>query len=167
MDTTARRVGVASVIAMTVIGLAAGSLAFAQSGDPLIGTWKLNRAKSTFNPGPAPVSRTMKFEPAGDGVKHHIETYVNNGSGTDEGVHITQYTAAFDGKDNAIHGSALDTVSLKRLNPRSVERTGRLAGAAIETQTWNVSADGKVLTVTTRGSNDNGDYSRVEVFEKQ
>jgi hypothetical protein len=166
MDTTARRVGVASVVAVTFIGLAAGS-AFAQARDPLIGTWKLNRAKSSFNPGPAPVSRTMKFEPAGDGVKHHIETYVNNGSGTDEGVHITQYTAAFDGKDNAIQGSALDTVSLKRLNPRSVERTGRLAGAAIETQTWNVSADGKVLTVTTRGSNDNGDYSRVEVFEKQ
>jgi hypothetical protein len=167
MDTTARRVGVASVIAVTVIGLAAGSLAFAQARDPLIGTWKLNRAKSTFNPGPAPVSRTMKFEPAGEGVKHHIETYVNNGSGTDEGVHITQYTAGFDGKDNAIQGSALDTVSLKRLNARSVERTGKVAGAAIETQTWNVSTDGKVLTVATRGSNDNGDYSRVEVFERQ
>jgi hypothetical protein len=154
-------------IAMTFMGLAAGSAAFAQARDPLMGTWKLNRAKSSFNPGPAPVSRTMKFEPAGDGVRHHVETYVNNGSGTDEGVHITQYTAAFDGKDNAIQGSALDTVSLKRLNPRSVERTGKVGGAATETQTWNVSADGKVLTVTTRGSNDNGDYSRVEVFEKQ
>jgi hypothetical protein len=168
MEITARRVSVASVIAATVIGLAAGSAALAQARDPLMGTWKLNRAKSSFNPGPAPVSRTMKFEPAaGDGVRHHIETYVNNGSGTDEGVHITQYTAAFDGKDNAIQGSALDTVSLKRLNPRSIERTGKVAGAAIETQTWNVSADGKVLTVTTKGSNDDGNYGRVEVFEKQ
>jgi hypothetical protein len=166
MNTTARRASLASAIAVTLIALA-GSAAFAQARDPLMGTWKLNRAKSSFNPGPAPVSRTMKFEPAGDGIRHHIETYVNNGSGTDEGVHITQYTAAFDGKDNAIHGSALDTVSLKRLNPRSIERTGKVAGAAIETQTWNVSADGKVLTVTTRGSNDDGDYSRVEVFERQ
>jgi hypothetical protein len=165
MDATARRVSL--VIAATFIGLAAGGAAFAQTRDPLMGTWKLNRAKSSFNPGPAPVSRTMKFEPAGDGVRHHTETFVNNGSGTDEGVHITQYTAAFDGKDNAIQGSALDTVSLKRLNPRSIERTGKVAGAAIETQTWNVSADGKVLTVTTKGSNDDRDYSRVEVFEKQ
>ena len=167
MDTTARRVRRVSVAAATVIGLAAGGAVLAQAKDPLIGTWKLNRAKSSFNPGPAPVSRTMKFEPSGDGVRHHTETYINNGSGTDEGVHITQYTAAFDGKDNAIQGSALDTVSLKRLNPRSVERTGKVAGEAIEAQTWNVSPDGKVLTVTTRGSNDNGDYSRVEVFDKQ
>jgi hypothetical protein len=167
MDTTARRVSLASVIVVTFIGLVTGAVAQAQAKDPLMGTWKLNRAKSSFNPGPAPVSRTMKFEPAGDGIRHHIETYVNNGSGTDEGVHITQYTAAFDGKDNAIQGSALDTVSLKRLNPRSVERTGKVAGAAIETQTWVVSTDGKVLTVTTRGSNDDGDYGRVEVFERQ
>ena len=156
--------------AAAFVGLVAGSVAFAQAPgakDPLMGTWKLNRAKSTFNPGPAPVSRTMKFEPAGEAVKHFIETYVNNGSGTDEGVHITQYTASFDGKDNTIHGSALDTVSLKRINSRSVERTGKVMGQAVETQMWNVSPDGKVLTVTTNGSNDDGDYSRVEVFDRQ
>jgi hypothetical protein len=143
------------------------AVASAQARDPLMGTWKLNRAKSTFDPGPAPVSRMMTFEPAGDGVRHHIETFVNNGSGTDEGVHVTQYTATFDGKDHAIQGSALDRVSLRRVNARRVERSGKVGGEITETQVWSVSADGKILTVTTNGSSDAGEYHRVEVFEKQ
>lgn len=162
MYSAARRIGYAG--AVVLMGCAVAS---AQAKDPLMGTWKLNRAKSIFSPGPAPVSRTMKFEPAGDGVKHVTETFVNNGSGTDEGVHVTQYTATFDGRDYTIQGSALDRVSLKRMNSRNVERSGKVAGEITETQTWSVSADGKVLTVTTNGSSDAGEYRRVEVFEKQ
>jgi hypothetical protein len=156
-----------SCVGTAILGVLLTGVAFAQAKDPLVGTWKLNRAKSTFNPGPAPLSRTMKFEPAGDGVRHVVETFVNNGSGTDEGVHITQYTAGFDGKDNTIQGSALDTVSLRRIDARSIERTGKVGGRAVETQTWKLSADGKTLTVTTRGSNDGEDYGRVETFERQ
>ena len=151
-------------VAIALFLMAGG--AFAQAKDPLLGAWRLNRAKSTFHPGPAPVSRVMKFEPAGDGIRHVIETFVNNGSGTDEGVHLAQYTAKFDGQDNRINGSALDTVALKRVSLRSVERTGKVAGQMVETQTWNVSADGRTLTVTTKGSADGDDYSRVEVFER-
>ena len=155
---------------MAILGVLLAGAAFAQAPgkkDPLVGTWNLNRAKSTFNPGPAPLSRTMKFEPAGDGIRHVVETFVNNGSGTDEGVHIAQYTASFDGKESTIQGSALDTVSLKRINARSVERTGKVGGQAVERQTWRLSADGRTLTVTTKGSNDGADYSRVETFDRQ
>ncbi len=81
-------------------------------------------------------------------------------------MHIADYTAHFDGKDNVIRGSALDTVSLKRINARTVERTGKVRNAAVETQTWSISADGRTLTVTTKGSNDGDDYSRVEVFDR-
>jgi hypothetical protein len=161
---------IASCVGMAILSVFLTGLAFAQAPgkkDPLVGTWKLNRAKSTFDPGPAPLSRTMKFEPAGDGIRHLIETFVNNGSGTDEGVHLTQYTASFDGRDNTIQGSALDTVSLRRINARSVERTGKVSGQAVETQTWNLSADGRTLTVTTKGSNDGADYNRVETFDRQ
>ena len=154
------------ILSAAIVGLLLSGGAFAQAKDPLLGSWKLNRSKSTYNPGPAPVSRTMKFEVAGDGIRHVVETFVNNGSGTDEGVHIADYTAHFDGKDNVIRGSALDTVSLKRINARTVERTGKVRNAAVETQTWSVSADGKTLTVTTKGSNDGDDYSRVEVFDR-
>jgi len=151
---------------IAVAALLVAAAAFAQTKDPLIGSWRLNRAKSTFSTAP-PASRTMKFEPAVDGIRHVTETYVNNGSGTDEGVHVAQYTAKFDGQDNVIQGSALDTVALKRVSARVVERTGKVAGKVVETQTWSVSADGKVLTITTKGSNDGQDYSRVEVLDRQ
>jgi hypothetical protein len=46
----------------------------------LVGTWKLNLAKSTFDPGAAPVSETVSYEEAGDGVKRTVETVRADGS---------------------------------------------------------------------------------------
>jgi len=39
----------------------------AQASDPRIGTWKLNVAKSKYNPGPAPQALTVNVEPLGPG----------------------------------------------------------------------------------------------------
>ena len=41
----------------------------AQATDPRVGTWKLNVAKSKYNPGPAPQSQTLTIEPSGKGEK--------------------------------------------------------------------------------------------------
>jgi len=41
----------------------------AQNTDPINGTWKLNLAKSKFNPGPAPQSETRRYEVSGDDFK--------------------------------------------------------------------------------------------------
>jgi len=41
--------------------------ASAQATDPRLGTWKLNVAKSKYEPGPAPKSLTVKIESAGLG----------------------------------------------------------------------------------------------------
>ena len=156
------------VIVIAFLGLLVAAGSFAQAKDPLLGAWRLNRAKSSYNPGPAPASRTMKFEAvAGGGIRHVVDTYVNNGSGTDEGVHIADYTAKFDGVDSPIRGSGLDRVALKRVNQRTVERTGKVAGTVIEKQTWTISADGKTLTIATNGTNNGEDYGRVEVFERE
>jgi len=37
----------------------------AQSSDPVLGTWKLNLAKSKYNPGPPPKSNTTSIEALG------------------------------------------------------------------------------------------------------
>jgi hypothetical protein len=47
--------------------------------NPFVGTWKLNLAKSKFDPGPPVRSRTVTVEPAGDGVKWSIEQVDANG----------------------------------------------------------------------------------------
>ena len=45
----------------------------AQASDARIGTWKLNVEKSTYSPGPAPQSSTLKVEASGQGEKATTE----------------------------------------------------------------------------------------------
>src|SRR5438105_2864171 len=40
-----------------------------RAADPFMGTWKLNLAKSSYKPGPAPRSVVFTVEPAGQGLR--------------------------------------------------------------------------------------------------
>src|SRR5713101_1796047 len=91
----------------------------AQASDPRVGTWKLNVTKSKVSPGPPPKALTVKVEPSGQGEKVTTEGVNAEGGNT-----ATQYTANFDGKDSPLTGSPnADTVSLKRIDVRTTERT--------------------------------------------
>ena len=129
-----------------IVLLAYGSAAFGQAADPVIGTWKLDVAKSKFSPGPAPKSLTAKFEAAEKGVK------------------LT--TAAYDGKDYPLIGSPVaDTVSLKRINASTSERTDKKGGKVVQTLTRKMSKDGKSFTVTIKGTDP--PVNNVLMFAKQ
>ena len=136
----------------------------AQASDPRIGTWKLNVAKSKYNPGPAPQSLTVNVEPSGKGEK--VTTEFVNADGTRT---TTEYTANFDGKDYPLTGSQIaDTVSLKRSNARTTVRTDKKGGTVAQTLRRVVSKDGKTMTVTTKGTNAQGQaVNNVALFEKQ
>jgi hypothetical protein len=136
----------------------------AQGGDPRIGTWKLNVAKSKYSPGPPPQSQTLKVEASGKGEK--VTSEVVNADGTNT---TTQYTANFDGKDSPLTGSPIaDMVSLKRIDARTTERTDKKGGTVAQTIRRVVSADGKTMNVTVKGKNAQGqEMSNVIVFEKQ
>jgi hypothetical protein len=136
----------------------------AQGGDPRIGTWKLNVAKSKYSPGPPPQSQTLKIEPAGQGEKVTSEVASADGTST-----TTVYTANFDGKDYPLTGSPIaDMVSLKRIDARTTERTDKKGGTVAQTIRRVVSADGKTMNVTVKGKNAQGqEVSNVVVFEKQ
>jgi hypothetical protein len=136
----------------------------AQGGDPRIGTWKLNVAKSKYSPGPPPQSQTLKVEASGKGEK--VTSEVVNADGTNT---TTQYTANFDGKDSPLTGSPIaDMVSLKRIDARTTERTDKKGGTVAQTIKRVVSADGKTMNVTVKGKNAQGqEVSNVVVFEKQ
>ena len=110
----------------------------AQASDPRIGTWKLNVAKSKFS-GPAPQSLTLKVEASGQGEKVTTE-----GVNAEGGRIATQYTANYDGKDYPITGTPnADTVSLKRIDARTTERTNKKGGKVTAIITSDVSPDGK------------------------
>jgi hypothetical protein len=63
-----------SILAAFVLLTALSHTGFAQS-DPLIGTWRLNLAKSKFDPGPAPRSSIMHYERAGQGFRAGVIGY--------------------------------------------------------------------------------------------
>ena len=137
-----------------------------QSKDAIVGTWTLDRAKSEFTPdNDALRSRTMVFEGIENGVKCTITTLNERGNGRTT-IENT-FTAHYDGKDVPIDSSALDTVALKRVDSNTIERTGKIRGNTAETATLKVSADGKVLTMTTTGSINGQDYKSTQIFDRQ
>ncbi len=142
---------------------------FSQSGsaqaDPSVGTWQLNVAKSKYDPGPAPKSNTITIEAAGQGVKVSTKGVDAAGNPTS-----TQYTTAYDGKDSpVITGSQdYDAVNFKRIDARTIEGTRMKAGKVVQTYSRVVSQDGKVMTITTKGTNAKGQkVNNVVVYEKQ
>ena len=153
-----------SALTLGVILVAGLSILSAQGADPRVGTWHLNVAKSKYSPGPAPKSQMLKIEAAGKGEKVTSETVSATGDKT-----VTRYTADFDGKPHPLKGSAMaDMVALKRVDSHTTERVDSKGGKTVTTYHRVVSKDGKTMTVTTKGTNAQGQATtNVVVFEKQ
>jgi hypothetical protein len=151
-----------AVTAAMLVSASAGTSA--QAKDPVIGKWNMNIAKSKFSPGPAPKSAAIVFSASGaDGVKAVFDGVADTG----DKVHW-EYTANHDGKDYPMTGNAEgDMISLKRVNANSVETTYKLKGKVTVVNVRTVSADGKTMTVTTKGTNAAGQkVDNLLIFEK-
>jgi hypothetical protein len=151
------------------IMLVAGALtlavvASAQSKDPFVGTWRLNVAKSKYT-GPAPKSITSTYEAAGQGYKVSVRNEPASGA-----VQQYSYTTSLDGKDSPITGNNpnADAVTVKRIDANTLELVNKKGGKVTTTQRNVVSPDGKTRTVTTTGTDPQGQkVNNVGVFEKQ
>jgi hypothetical protein len=146
--------------AAVFVGVASG-LILAQSSNPLVGTWKLNVAKSK-----APFkSGTTVVEAVGDGIKFVVDL-----EGTDGTKHHWEFTANYDGKDVPVTGSNPygDTVAVTRVNPRTTRSVAKNGGKVTTTHTIVVSADGKTRTATAKGIDKSGKpVDSVSYYEKQ
>ena len=155
-----------------------------QDADPIVGTWVLNVAKSTFSPGPAPQSETRTY------VLEGQETKVTSGRGNERRTYVSvrqeikatskvvdgdgtlttrEWTIAYDGKDRPMTGDPdADMLSLKRIDAWTTEFTQKRAGRVVIAGTRAISKDGRVLTITTEGINAKGQtINNVSVFDKQ
>ena len=147
--------------AVALVGIVGGT-ALAQPPNPLVGTWKLNVAKSkgtTFKSG------STKVEAAGAGVKFSVELVGADGTPT-----RWAFTANYDGKDNPVTGNSPygDTVALTRVDPRTTQITVKQGGKVTVTQTIVVAEDGKTRTTTTKGTNAKGEpVDAMSLYEKQ
>jgi hypothetical protein len=128
--------------------------------DPLLGTWKLNLAKSTFHFSRAPKSNVHKYESFGsDGVKATADVVDADG----KKIHFT-YSLKFDGKFYPVVGDpARDMTSLKRFDVDTGEGANMKEGNVINTSRHVLSKDGKILTVTLNGAKG----TDVRIYEKQ
>jgi hypothetical protein len=131
---------------------------------PIMGTWKLNAEKSKFTPGPGPKTQTLKWEPASHGYVFTTESVSVEGK-----PNRTVTRAAFDGKPYAVEGSATKSMrAARRIDDHTFEDSDTVNGKVRITRRVVVSPDGKTLTVTSKGTNAEGQpVHNVSVYEKQ
>lgn len=111
-----------------------------------------------------PKSNTITITAAGNGI--HVVAKGENAAGRPTGI---DYTATYDGKDAPVKGApAYDSVSVKRIDANSTEQIRKKEGKSVQTMTRKVSADGKTMTVTTRGKDESGHtINTVAVYDRQ
>ena len=129
----------------------------------LMGTWKLNEAKSKLAPGTAK-NNTVVYESAGDSVKVTID-------GTDAAGNPThnEWTGKFDGRDYPVTGDP--NSDSRSYDLRSAHKMGfkvKKEKKVTTTGTIIVSGDGKRRTVIASGTDAQGKkFKSTAVYDKQ
>jgi hypothetical protein len=151
------------MVASVVACLAVLSAFLGAQADPAVGTWKLNLAKSKYVPGPLPKSNVITIVAAGSGYR--VTAKGQDAAGNPTSI---DYTVTFDGKDSPVKGApAYDTTSLKRIDANTTEQIRKKEGKMVQTATRKISADGKTMTVTTRGKDEAGrTLNTVAVYDR-
>jgi hypothetical protein len=147
-----------AVLAMAAIALGA---------DNTLGTWKYNAAKSKPAPGVSPLKNlTLVREAAGGGVKQTAKGERADGSKIDD-----SYAAKYGGEEVMLSGTgvAWDMTGVKQVNANTVtEERSKMGGRYKSTARTVISADGKTMTTTSKGTGADGKpFSSVTVFDKQ
>ncbi len=139
----------------------AAAMCFASQAQP--GTWKLNEAKSKIAPGMAK-NNTVVIEAAGDDIKVTVD-----GTDSDGKPAHNEWTGKFDGKDYAVTGDPTsDMRSYKQVDDKTLDLTVKKDGKVTVTGKIVMSADGKMRTVTTNGTDPQGKkFQSVAVYDKQ
>ena len=152
-------------LTLLVASLIAAALTFA--ADNTLGTWKYNTSKSKLSPR---VSRISNLTVTREGIDGGVKITAK-GQRADGSVIDSMTTAKYDGTAATVTGSGLtwDTVSIKQVNANKIteERT-KQGGKYHTTVTTVVSADGKTMTSTSKGTGADGKPTSSKViFDKQ
>ena len=156
--------------ALAVAGIA--STGFAQGKPDFSGTWKLNVAKSDFGPVPGPSAQTDVIEQSGQTIKIGVAAETEMGkleytqTLTTDGREVTIAPDAPGAHPNpevtlqsisaAWNGSTLD------VNQKLTYGSDPVTGVSH----YTLSADGKVLTISSDYQSQMGEAERTFVFEK-
>ncbi|WP_433967607.1 hypothetical protein [Tunturiibacter gelidiferens] len=141
-------------------------LAFATpllASDPFVGTWTLNSAKTKYTTGTAAKSVTLVIEEQGDSLQ------VTGTGTTGDGSPISvKYTVPIKGGVGTVQQGDFDGVNSKLVSSHSRLNTFTKAGKELRTRHAVVSADGKTLSTTVKGTGADGKpVAGVDVYDKQ
>jgi len=153
----------AAAVGLLLVALSAASLQ-AQKADPILGTWKLNLAKSKYTPGPAPKSEIRTYVADGPAIKASAQVTDPEGKPTS-----VEWMLNYDGMPHPETGNPdADSLAVKRISPSTTEFTQTMGGKVVIRGRRTIAQDGKTMTITSKGVNAKGEtINNVEVFEKQ
>jgi hypothetical protein len=153
-----------------ILVLAATGLLLAEKNSAS-GMWKLDAAKSKFNPGPGPKSATLTIDASGAGVK----TTYDEIEADDSHIGYEYSTMEDEGKEYPLSGTAraallggAETVAVRHVGSNSLVVHFMKSGQIVATNNTVVSKDGKTLKVTSQGADAKGQgLSSMTVWNKQ
>jgi len=118
----------------------------------MVGTWKLDSAKSKYSPGPTPKSQVAMLEAVDGGMKVVSDRVEADGKTT----HF-EWTAKFDGKDYPVKGDpGRDGVSVKKVDDYTLDITNKKGGKVTTTIHAVYAKNGKSRTETVTGTDAQG-----------
>jgi len=152
-----------AVAAMVVVFSAIG---WAQQ-NAMIGTWKLNVAKSKYGTAQPPQSQTRTVVAQGKGAKITFEGVAADGSKI-----AYSYSTLYDGADSPVAGvgqaNGADTIAIKQIDSNNVTATLKKAGKVVATTRTSVTKDGKTTTIESQGVGADGKpRNTTSVYDKQ
>jgi hypothetical protein len=125
---------------------------------PFTGTWRLNVAKSKFNPPPGLQSATMTITPDGTSTVEIVDP---------QGKPLRYSYSWSVEKEVPVNGIEHATI-ITKLQDHTFDRTMKIAGKTIQKVHAVVSPDGKTMTATVTGTYPQGrSMDDVEFFDKQ
>jgi hypothetical protein len=134
------------------------------AADPIVGTWKMNVARSKFSPGPAPKSVTSTYTQEGDWI-------VNSANAIDAAGQPINRTNRFkiDGTEYPYEGpQGKGMISRKRIDDLTTEAVVKFSGGHAVNSRSVISQDGKTRTMTSRGTNAKGEkVNTTTIWERQ
>jgi hypothetical protein len=158
------RMALSRVFLVAIMTSGTAVMAAAADADPVVGTWKLNLAKSTFAGIPAYKSQIRIYSRSAGGLTLKMTTVSAEGKETK-----TQTTYQLNGKDHPSMGNPdFDSLSGMQIDTNTAEFTLKRAGKPVGKIRRAVSKDGQTLTINYVITNANGvQTSALTVFDKQ
>ncbi len=133
------------------------------ANDPLIGTWDLNVAKSTWKVTPPEKSETRTYRLVGQEIKATSTAVMMDGKTV-----TSSWTVVYDGKERPETALSGDSISLTRTDPYHSTAVEKKNGKVFLTTSRVIASDGKSLTLTSKGTNAKGEaLTEVVVFDKK